>query len=75
MEIGDWIVDSETGNIYEITERKVEVFSNWYTLKLKIEKNASQLWNKYHTTVNDDSLRTYFKLLPHAKVLYGNNHL
>ncbi len=71
-QIGDWIMDTYTGNVYEVTDRKVDIFSNWYILQLKIEKNSSQLWNKYHTTVNDDSIRTYFKQLPNAKVLYGS---
>lgn len=72
MEIGDWILDNKTGDVYEITDRKVEPMSNWYTLYVKYNIKGEQFIAGLWTTVNDDSLRLYFSRLPNARVLYGS---
>jgi len=71
--IGDWVMDKQYGDIYEIVKVWPDIFSDWTQLVKKIDGRTNTIYlPHYATTCNFASLNSNFDKVPAARLLYGN---
>lgn len=72
--IGDWIEDTQTSDVYEVTNKKVDIFTDWYELVKKIDgQDKCIVSRQIKTSINSSSLQSYFIDASVARVLYSSN--
>ncbi len=73
-EIGTWLLDTHTGDVYEVIKIWPDVFSDWYELVKKIDGETKKLFPHHlKTTVKQASIDSYFIKADSARILYGKN--